>query len=69
VVKAITPNDRRACNKFAVAILEKLDEDKKFLRKIMCVPSFSEGKLTEHLHLGIRMPSCYSAAQYRQFQS
>jgi hypothetical protein len=35
VVQAITPDDRVAHSEFTVTTLEKLDEDNKFLRKIM----------------------------------
>jgi hypothetical protein len=35
VVQAITPDDRVARKEFAVTMLEKLDEDNDFLRKIM----------------------------------
>jgi hypothetical protein len=35
VVQAITPNDRVSLKEFAVTLLQKLDEDNEFLRKIM----------------------------------
>jgi hypothetical protein len=35
VIQTNTPDDRAARKEFAVAILEKLDEDKEFLKKIM----------------------------------
>jgi uncharacterized protein YpiB (UPF0302 family) len=35
VVQAITPDDRVARKKFAVTMLEKVDEDNELLRKIM----------------------------------
>jgi hypothetical protein len=31
MVKVITPDDSRACNKFALTMLQKLDEDKKIV--------------------------------------
>jgi hypothetical protein len=54
VVQAITPYYRIAQIQIAATVLEKLDEDNKFLRKIMffdqATVRFREGKQNVHLH-------------------
>jgi hypothetical protein len=58
VVQVITPEDRISRNQFAVTMLERLDEDNEFLRKIMFSDEtkfhrFRDGEQTKCTHLGI----------------